>query len=234
MNPALGTASSDATYPLGKTGLSFRIGTGKTTYPYLRHSIDLLPGDYHTEIDTFTLEIIKTEELLSEIPVPAGFLGNFQTTDLVFIKFNLINLINLNTASCKSPNVSVQMGDDYRIMDFDNAGDAPQTVKFNIDLNECQTGIKKVNYAIKANTHVIDAGTGIVALDSSSTAKGIGLKLMDETGQPIALAPYSFNGFNTSATSFTIPLAAACYRLPNANVEAGTANTSVTFIMSYL
>ncbi|MBO0494486.1 hypothetical protein [Pseudomonas sp. Marseille-Q1929] len=110
MNPALGTPASDTTYPLGKTGLSFRIGTGKPELPYLPNSVDLLPGDYRTGMEAFTLEIIKTEELISETPVPAGLLGNFQTTDLVFIKFNLINPINLNAASCKSPNVSVQNG----------------------------------------------------------------------------------------------------------------------------
>lgn len=102
-------------------------------------------------------------------------------------------------------------------------------------MNQCQTGIKKVTYSFKATTPVIDATKGIVALNSSSTATGIGLQLMNDTGQPIALGTtYPFNAFTTTATNFKIPLSAAYYRLPTGDLKAGSANTEVTFIVNYL
>ncbi|MGU9857076.1 fimbrial protein [Pseudomonas sp. LF245] len=235
MNSALGTPSSNEIFPLGDTGLSFRIATDRAQVPYLLKPNTLSQGSYHLDITAYTFEVIKTKELSSKNQVPAGFLGNYGTTDLALVKFNLTDPINLNTASCQTPSVSVNMGDDYQVMDFDNAVDPPRAVKFNIGLNQCQSGINKVTYSLKANTKVIDAKKGAVALDSSSTAKGIGLKIMDEVGQPIALdTTYTFNGFSTSGTSFNIPLFAAYYRLPDSYVGPGLANSSVTFIVNYL
>ncbi|RON02006.1 hypothetical protein BK659_23780 [Pseudomonas brassicacearum] len=127
------------------------------------------------------------------------------------------------------------MGDDYRLDEFSKSGDTPRKIKFNIALNQCQRGIKKVTYQLKATTQVIDSKKGIVALNAESTAKGIGLQLMNDAGQPIALdTVYPFNGFNTTGTDFKIPLSAAYYRLAEGTLQAGTANTAVTFIMSYL
>ncbi|CAM3723673.1 P pilus assembly protein, pilin FimA [Pseudomonas wadenswilerensis] len=167
--------------------------------------------------------------------VPPGPLGRFQADDVVLARFNLVNPITLNTASCQTPSVPVAMGDDYQLHEFKKSGDAPRAIKFNIALNQCQFGIKKVTYQLKATTQVLDAQKGVVALNTGSTAKGIGLQLMNDVGQPIALdTPYPFDGFNPSGTDFKIPLSAAYYRLAEGKLEAGTANTEVTFIVSYL
>ena len=45
---------------------------------------------------------------------------------------------------------------------------------------------------------------------------------------------YPFTAFSTTGKSFTIPLSAAYYRLAEGVTQPGTANTDVTFIMSYL
>jgi type 1 fimbria pilin len=82
---------------------------------------------------------------------------------------------------------------------------------------------------------VIDAAKGIVALNDSSTAKGIGLQLMNDTGQPIALGTtYPFGAFTTTGTNFKIPLSASYYRLATDRLKASSANTEVTFIVNYL
>jgi type 1 fimbria pilin len=234
INPALGTPS-DATYPLGKTGLSFRVGTPNPKISFMPPPFNITSGTYTTNGGNYTLEIFKSGELSSTNEIAAGFLGNLQVSDLVFIKFNLLKPISLNTASCQTPSVPVAMGDDYRLDEFSKSGDTPRKIKFNIALNQCQRGIKKVTYQLKATTQVIDSKKGIVALNANSTAKGIGLQLMDDIGQPIALdTSYPFNGFNATDTDFKIPLSAAYYRLTEGTLKAGTANTAVTFIMSYL
>ncbi|CAM3861078.1 fimbrial protein [Pseudomonas wadenswilerensis] len=191
MNPALGIPV-DSTYPLGKSGLSFRVGTPNPNISYMPPPFNVGAGTYTTNGGNYTLEVFKSGDLSATNEIPAGFLGNLQVTDLVFIKFN--------TA-----------------------------------LNQCQRGIKKVTYQLKATTRVIDAKNGVVALNGESTAKGIGLQLMNDSGQPIALdTSYPFNGFDPLGTDFKIPLAAAYYRLAEDHLEAGSANTAVTFIMSYL
>lgn len=234
MNPALG-APSDSTYPLGKTGLSFRIKTPNPNIPIMPPPFNIGSGTYTTNGGTYGIEIFKSAELSLQSEIAAGFLGNLQTSDLVFVKFNLANPITLNTASCQTPAVSVQMGDDYRLVEFDKSGATPRVIQFNLALNQCQRGIKKVTYQLKATTKVLNAQKGIVALNANSTAKGIGLQLMNEAGNPIALdTTYPFSAFNTTDTDFTIPLSAAYYRLADSTLEAGTANTEVTFIVNYL
>lgn len=135
----------------------------------------------------------------------------------MFIKLNLTNPINLNTASCQTSAVSVQMGNDYRLDEFGKSGGTPRMIKLNIALNQCQRGIKKVNYQLKATTKVINSTKGIVTLNAESTAKGIGLQLMNDAGQPIALdTAQTLNGFNTTNTDFKIP----CLRRTTAWLKA--------------
>lgn len=58
---------------------------------------------------------------------------------------------------------------------------------------------------------------------------------MDDARQPIAQdTDHPFNDFNTIDTDFKTPLVAAYYRLAEKTLQAGTANTAVTFTMRYL
>lgn len=236
LNPTLGTVTGAASvFPLGKSGLSFRIWIDSTG----RYETNLRPviaePNYGIGSGAIRLEIIKTGPVAEKFKIAAGYLGKLQDDDLILKKFNLTNPIVLNIASCQTPSVPVAMGDDYQLQDFDNAGATPRRVHFNIGLNQCQAGIKKVTYSLKATTSVIDAAKGIVALNSSSTAAGIGLQLLNDIGQPIALdTTYPFDAFTTTGTTFQIPLSAAYYRLPTGNLKAGSANTDVTFIVNYL
>lgn len=230
LSPTLGKVTTGKVFPLGKSGLSFtlynndqpisvesRLPVGHSNFPYRKIKI----------------QIFKSDDLSSQNTVPAGYLGSQFASGETLINFNLLKPINLTSASCQTPDVSVQMGD-YELNELTNSGSTPRTVKFDIGLNQCQTGIQKVTYSLNATSQVIDQLNGIVALNSSSTAKGIGLKLMDDTGRPIKLgATYPFSEFSTSSTSFKIPLSAAYYRLAG-QLEAGSANASVTFTVNYL
>ncbi|MDI3399151.1 fimbrial protein [Pseudomonas sp. V88_4] len=237
LEPRFGSiiGSSVSTFPLGKTGLSFRIWMDVLTR--YESSLQSIPPNnaYGIGAGNVRLEIVKSGELASQVRIDAGTLGTLQDDDLILKRFNLTNPIVLNAASCQTPSVPVAMGDDYQLLDFREAGAKPRTVRFNIGLNQCQTGIKKVTYSLKANTPVIDATKGIVALNESSTAKGIGLQLMNDAGQPMALdTTYPFDAFTTTGTDFKIPLSASYYRLGTDELKAGSANTEVTFIVNYL
>ncbi|WP_311881633.1 MULTISPECIES: fimbrial protein [unclassified Pseudomonas] len=235
VNPAFGTPTSTlTTFPLGKTGLSFRIWMGMLDR-YEPSLFSVAPKGYGVMPGSIRLEIIKSGPLAAQITIPAGNLASLKAGELILNNFNLANALVLNAASCQTPSVPVAMGDDYQLHEFSDAGAKPRTVRFDIALNQCQTGIKKVTYSLKATTPVIDATKGIVALNSTSTASGIGLQLMNDVGQPIAFdTTYPFNAFTTTGTDFKIPLTAAYYRLPTGELKAGSANTEVTFIVNYL
>ncbi|WP_194788662.1 fimbrial protein [Pseudomonas sp. UFMG81] len=236
LDPRLGSVSSVVSiFPLGKSGLSYRIWIDALNR-YQQSLLTIVPSAYWGfSPGSMRLEIVKSGELTSQVKVDAGALGALQDDDLILTKFNLSNPIVLNAASCQTPSVPVAMGDDYKLHEFRDAGPTPRKVPFNIGLNQCQTGIKKVTYSLKANTPVIDAAKGIVALNDSSTAKGVGLQLLNDAGQPIALdATYPFDAFTTTGTDFKIPLSASYYRLTTEELKAGSANTEVTFIVNYL
>lgn len=237
LNPSHGTITGrESIFPLGKSGLSYRIWMDSLN----RYELSLQPipsnANYGISAGSVRLEIIKTGELTDKVRISAGLLGTLQDDDLILKRFNLTNAIVLNSASCQTPSVPVDMGIDYTLDDFPRIGPTQRRVPFNIALNQCQTGIKKVTYSIKANTPVIDAAKGIVALSNDKTnAKDIALQLMNQAGQPLALdTTYPFNPFTTSGTSFNIPLSAAYYRLGSTELKAGNGNTSVTFIVNYL
>ncbi|QHF45610.1 oxidoreductase [Pseudomonas sp. S35] len=235
MNPSLGSVSAKvSTFPLGNTGLSFRIWIDALSR-YESSVRPMEPGNYGIPAGSYRLEIVKSGELASQVKIEAGSLATLIHNNLTLKAFLLSNPLILNASSCQTPSVQVAMGDDYQLHEFGDAGATPRTVRFDIGLNQCQAGIKKVTYALKPTTPVIDAAKGIVALNGSSTATGIGLQVMDEAGQPIVFgAPYTFGGFTTTGTNFKIPLSAAYYRLPTGELKAGSANTEVTFIMNYL
>jgi type 1 fimbria pilin len=232
LNSKLGSVSTGSIFPLGKTGLSLKVKTSQNGYLTADR---MMSGNYLDPARTYTIEIIKASELSSQNVIAAGYLGAHVYGDLELVRINLLNPITLNSASCQTPSVQVEMGDDYRLVEFAQAGDTPRIIKFNIDLKECQAGIKTVTYSLKENSQVFDQKKGLVALSPDSTAKGVGLQLMSETGQPLALnTTYTFSAFDPKGTNFKIPLSAAYYRLADTDLEAGTANASVTFIVNYL
>lgn len=237
LNPKFGSASGlVSTFPLGNSGLSYRIWLSAVNRYERGPRLALGANGYTLVGGNLNLEIIKTGKLASKVNIDAGALGTLQADDYLILKtFNLINPIILNAASCETPSVPVAMGNDYQLQEFEAIGARTRTVRFDIALNQCNASINKVTYSLKANTPIIDATKGIVALNAGSTAKGIGLQVMNEAGQPIAFnTSYPFDAFTSTGLNFKIPLSAAYYRLGAGNVEAGSANTEVTFIVKYL
>ena len=230
--PVLGNVSGGSTFPLGNSGMSFRIYANDR--PIYREEV-ILQGNTYYPSRSLKIQIFKSDNSLSQNTVSAGYLGVHGVGGLDLFRVYLLKPIILNSASCQSPGVSVNMGDDYELGEFTKSGDTSRDVKFNISLDQCEASIQKVTYSLQATSQIISRQDGVVALNPSSTAKGIGLKLMGEDGKPIVLgSSYQFYGFNTIEKNFKIPLSAAFYRLPNSTLEAGTANASVTFTVNYL
>jgi major type 1 subunit fimbrin (pilin) len=92
-----------------------------------------------------------------------------------------------------------------------------------------------IEYRIDPVTTVLDSAQSVVALDGSSSASGTGVQLLDSTGThafPLGQS-VRFNDYNpATGGSYGIPLQARYYQT-GASIGVGTANTSMTFTMTY-
>lgn len=180
------------------------------------------------------LRVIQTGPIKEGAMIPAGLLASVVSSDAqTFATFNLTNPIYVVAGACKTPDVSVDMTRGNKISSFKKIGSRTNPVAFNIKLVECPNFLKAVKYSIKANTKIIDANNGVVSLDAASTAKGIGLQVSRGNDQPVTIgAEYTFAGYDREGGDFMIPFSAS-YIQTDASIEAGIADTSLTFIMSY-
>ncbi|WP_243433201.1 fimbrial protein [Pseudomonas sp. 58(2021)] len=240
----LGTDSATSTiFPIGDTGISWqwiyddkpRAGDGGERP---------LNGVYSFKDTRHVLRILKTGTLKSNATIPAGEIGNLKIGTIYPISLKTNNELRFVAQSCESPDIQVEMGQ-YDLGIFSQLGDTSKATPFNILLNNCQSGIEKVMYTLTPSptTPAWNAALGILELNSSSTAKGIALQLLDSDQNPLELnKPYVFNDYSTTGGSFRIPLSARYYRTTPASnggtddwgVTPGTANSEVSFVMSYL
>ncbi|CAM2295893.1 Fimbrial protein [Ralstonia mannitolilytica] len=149
------------------------------------------------------------------------------------IAFQVSNKAGVGSFSCKTADVTVKMGDQNRATQFKGPGTSLAPVNFSIGLKQCPGGISKVSYLLKPNTNIIDSSRSVVALNTASTARGIGLQILNEGGDPVPLnTMIAFSGYDGAGGDFNIPFKAAYYQTSSV-VEAGTANTAVTLVMNY-
>ncbi|MEX3933984.1 fimbrial protein [Paraburkholderia phymatum] len=135
--------------------------------------------------------------------------------------------------ACTTPSVTVNLGS-HANTEFNGVGSTTSTTAFTINLNSCPSGINNVHYEIDAVTSVVDTANSVVALDSGSKARGVGVQLLDGSGTPVPLGnPIAFTSYNPAGGNFSIPFKARYYEIPGSPVLAGSANTVMTFTMNY-
>ncbi|CAJ0715669.1 hypothetical protein LMG6871_01530 [Ralstonia edaphis] len=234
---ASASASSKTDLPIGETGLAWSL---VYFWPRRQDVADISLagtrpwGTYSFDGTSFKLRIKKIGSVTAGASIAAGLLG-FVSVNKEFNAFtvNVSNQASVGTVSCKTPDVTVRMGDKNRVGQFKGVGTSLAPVNFSIGIKECPEGINKVSYLLKPNTEIVDSARSVVALDAASSAKGVGLQLLDESANPVALnKTIVFNGYDKAGGDFNIPLKAA-YHQTAAVIEPGTANSSVTVVMTY-
>lgn len=238
LNPAIGTQPNFSTslFRLKDTGIALQFSLDSKSIALVPLQFSDISIGLRTETLTGApqLRVIQTGPIKEGAVIPAGLLASLVSSDdQTFATFNLSNPIYIVAGACKTPNVSVDMTRDNKTSSFKKIGSKTNPVAFNIQLVECPNFLKAVKYSIKANTKIIDANKGIVSLDASSTAKGIGLQVSRGSDQPVVIGTeYNFAGYDRAGGDFNIPFSAA-YIQTDASIEAGIADTSLTFVMSY-
>lgn len=75
--------------------------------------------------------------------------------------------------------------------------------------------------------------SGVVALNTASTASGVAVQILNENQQPIALkTPFTVASYPVSAALITVPLYARYYQIAE-KVNPGSANAVATYTISY-
>ncbi|MDR3444076.1 MULTISPECIES: fimbrial protein [unclassified Dyella] len=152
--------------------------------------------------------------------------------------------VQINALACTTPDVLVPLGT-HSPNEMASVGAGTTPVSFTVKLNNCPGGatvsgtqagmIHGVQYRIDPVTTVVNSAQSVVALNSGSSASGVGVQLLNSAGT--AAFPLSswqtLSGFSGSADgNYTVPLSARYYR--TGTISAGTANSSMTFTMQYL
>ncbi|MGL6090064.1 fimbrial protein [Pseudomonas sp. AU8050] len=231
------TLSTSDTHPIGDSGLSFLMfsldaaekGFGSST---------LKDQGYHFANIPMKLRLIKTGDTPNGEVIPAGQIASFNAGTLQLVKFLLSNSTTITAPSCQTKDINVKMGQ-YKLNDFPNDGSpSKRTVPFSIEIYNCPAGINKVMYSLipSSSSPVWNTTQGIIKLNQSSTAKGIGLQIIDDQLTPIILdQPKLLSQYSADGGNFTIPLNARYLKIPDApSIVPGTANAEMTFVMSYL
>lgn len=181
------------------------------------------------------IALVKTGPITSGtvtggVYINAGITNNYIDLPAVIDTFSLTSTV-VTVLACVTPNVMVDLGTHMTSELATNSTTA--AVPFNISLNACPSGNNTVQYQIDAVTAIVDPANSVVALDSSSRATGVGVQLLTANGTTLPLGtPLAFSDYSVGGGSFTIPLKARYYKTA-ATVGAGSANTSLTFTMTY-
>lgn len=235
----VGASGSGNQYPIGNTGLAWTweytgvTSVGSTSYnpfgPYPYFTIPSRATEYHFEQPSI-FRIIKISNTVSGI-IPSGIIGTLTAGGLTPIVWrNGTGTINITQPTCSTPSKQVPLGD-HPIGEFKGLGSSTKAQRFTIDLNNCPAGMAGISYRLDAVGTVLNAVSGILALNAGG-AGGVGLQILRDDGTALALSSTISYLRNPAQGSYSIPLQARYYQTAQ-KITAGAANASVQFTISY-
>ncbi len=200
---------------------------------------------------SFRLSIIVTGQAgVGTLSLPSLLAGGYASaspTNLAqaypYGQLMIAGTTRITLSACTTSNVTVPMGSYTRTAFSGGVGGTTPPVSFSISLT-CPAGWNGVKYEIDTVTSVVSGTQAVVALNASSTATGVGVQVLDNNGSPLTAAEGFRNAvalgstpgsaaYNKSAGgSYTIPLKARYYQT-SAAIGPGSANSSLTFTMTY-
>ncbi|UNK50186.1 type 1 fimbrial protein [Lysobacter sp. S4-A87] len=218
--------------PIGTTGLSWEWSFRGRNIFEASYGTSSLSGSHSSTAGTGQrLVLVKTGPVAAGTVIPAGELGRRRYGLLDIWAVRLSSAITVVTPSCTTSDVTVPMGS-HRSSELSGVGSSGASVSFSISL-ACSTGLSRIRYRVDPLTTVINDAQSVVALDAGSTASGVGLQLLNGSGSgphPLSVSQL-FTGA-VGAGAHEIPLRARYYQTAG-QVVGGTANTALTFTLTY-
>ena len=233
------TTPAHELFPIGDTGIAWKLHSF-TANRYLRGYIDpdfiLAAGGYGFGTARYRLELVKVNDVAGGAVIPSGVLGYLQAGELSALSIQT-NGASVLAASCETPNIDVRMGT-FTLSDIGIAqGSISDPVAFGIKLNNCPVGINKITYRFTRVGETAGYKNGVIRLNSSSTAKGIGIQIKHSDGSPAVIDGATqkiYDGYDSKGGNFEIPMTAAYIHIDNEYLKPGTANAELKFTIEYL
>ncbi|ADO07920.1 Fimbria adhesin protein precursor (plasmid) [Pantoea vagans C9-1] len=192
-------------------------------------------------------QIVKTSNSMSASTSLKSYVNAFDVGSLVSgkdVSFNFTNIktgITVKDQTCSvagDTNLPVPLGS-YTTNPTSGLGSGigqtSATTAFNIQLN-CEallSGSFDVMMQLDGDASSGLSDLGVVALNSASTASGVGVQILNENQQPIALAtPFNIATYPLSSALITVPLYARYYQTAT-KINPGSANAVATYTLSY-
>lgn len=228
------------------SGEAASIATGNSIAGYALTSGGTV-GNYTEVTLTVPFEIVRTSTSMSSSNSLRNYVNVFDVgsfvagTDLKFYFTNIKSGITVKDETCSvagNINKSVALGS-YSVSKSSGLGSgigqSSNMIPFDIQLN-CESllsGSFDVMMQLDGDAVSGLSDIGVIALNSSSTASGVGVQILNENQQPVALAsPFNVASYPLSAALITVPLYARYYQIKE-SVGAGSANAVATYTISY-
>ncbi|MFC6299109.1 fimbrial protein [Pseudomonas sp. CCM 7893] len=229
---------SSYVYPIGNSGLAFKwsyTGASQSELYYLEsfpNSASYTNSYLTVNGSSNGFEIIKVGPVQTGAEIPAGNILESKRGSLTDTILSLSQKIVVTESTCTTPNIMVSMGD-QKSSGFSGVGSRLTPKAFNIALNACPEGIKGVKYRLDPTTEIVDPTSSVIALSKDSSAIGVAVQILDNIDKPLPLGTdLVFSGYKPVGGNFIIPLKAAYYQTAK-GIKGGTANSSLTFTMTY-
>lgn len=192
-------------------------------------------------------QIVRTSNSMSPSTSLASNINAFDVGSLVpgtdekFVVSNVKTGINVKDQTCSvvgDTNLPVPLGS-YTTNPSSGLGSGigqtSAATAFNIRLN-CEallSGSFDVMMQFDGDASSGLSDIGVVALNATSTASGVGVQILNGNQQPIALAtPFNIATYPLSTALISVPLYARYYQTA-ARISPGTANAVATYTLSY-
>ncbi|AZZ76343.1 fimbrial protein [Pseudomonas sp. RU47] len=236
---SVGTTQAGAqTFPIGNTGIGWqwvRPPSGKVWKGFPGDSD--VAGGWGWNGTEHILRLVKTGEISGSATIPSGQLGKFVAAEIEPLALNTSGT-RVVSQSCETPDVKVDMGS-YNLSDFPKNGAYAKEQYFFLSMKNCPAGINNFRYSFSptAGSPAWDANTGMVNLNSSSTAKGLALQMRFRDGKPLKLNQnYITKAPTSEGGNASVDLQARFVRIEpsNAQMRAGNANAEIAFVVEYL
>lgn len=230
--PGVGVAVGAKGYANGCGWMSSWQAIGASLWGYACNSTQLFPNGGQIQV-----RLVKTG------PITAGVLGATSIAQAQLYANGAYNttwpIVFMTTAtqvtvqSCVTSDVTVPLGQ-HKVSELKGAGTYTSSTGFNISLNSCPAGMNSISYQIDALTAILNSSASVVALDSAASAVGVGVQLLDGSGNVFPLGtPKAFSGYSkATGGNYTIPFLARYYQT-DSSVTGGIANTAMTFTITY-
>lgn len=228
---------SSTIYPTGVAGVGYRLLHDDSSYYLPPFGFDsIASGTYNLSVGT-AVQLVKTGPITGGSTLASGQLGFWQYTSrngtFSAENFMLANSVKFVQPTCtvNTANISVTLPTVSNTA-LTTTGATAGATAFNVGLT-CSAAAAGQDMAIQFDTNSQPAGTtGVIKLNASSTAKNVGVQLVDSTFQPVTFGTAQDAG-TTPTGVYNLTYYARYYALANNAVTAGTVSATATFTISY-